>query len=77
MNESAFCLPVNYVQTNKDGKFVYVAVQKDNKWIAVRRAIKQGMDYDGVAEITEGLALGDKVVTSGFQSINDGSQISF
>ena len=77
MNESAFCLPVNYVQTNKDGKFVFVAVQKDNKWIAVRRAVKQGMDYDGVAEIIEGLTLGDKVVTSGFQGLNDGSQVTF
>jgi hypothetical protein len=77
MNEAAFCLPVNYVQTNKDGKFVYVAVQKENKWIAVRKAVKQWMDYNGVAEISDGLSLGDKVVTSGFQSITDGSQITF
>ena len=76
-NEKAFCIPVNYVQTNKDGKFIFVAVQKDNKWIATRRMVKQGMDYNGVAEITEGLALGDKVITSGYQSVNEGAQIIF
>jgi len=76
-NDKAFCIPVNYVQTNKDGKFIFVAVQKDNKWVASRRMVKQGMDYNGVAEITEGLALGDKVISSGYQSLNEGTQIVF
>lgn len=76
-NEKAFCIPVNYVQSNKDGKFVYVAIQKDNQWIASRRFVKPGMDYNGVAEILEGLAEGDKVITSGYQSVNEGAQITF
>jgi len=76
-NEKAYCIPVNFVQTNKDGKFIFVAIQKDNKWIATRRLVKQGMDYNGMAEITEGLALGDKVISSGYQSINEGAQIIF
>ena len=76
-NEKAFCIPVNYVQTNKDGKFLFVAVQKDNKWIATRRMVKQGMDYNGVAEILEGLTSGDKVISSGYQSVNEGAQIIF
>ena len=76
-NEKAFCLPANYIQTNNSGKFVYVATSKDNKWIATRRIIKQGMDYNGVAEIVEGIVEGDKVITSGFQGLNEGAQISF
>ena len=76
-NEKAFCIPVNYVQTNKDGKFIFVAIQKDNKWIATRRMVKQGMDYNGMAEITEGLTTGDKVISSGYQSVNEGTQIIF
>ena len=76
-NEKAFCIPVNYVQTNKDGKFVYVAVQKDNQWVASRRLVKPGMDYNGVVEILEGLAEGDKVISSGYQSVNEGGQIIF
>ena len=76
-NEKAFCIPVNYIQSNKDGKFVFVAVQKDNQWVATRRLVKPGMDYNGVAEILEGLAEGDKVISSGYQSVNEGAQITF
>jgi RND family efflux transporter MFP subunit len=77
MNEKAFCIPVNYVQSNKDGKFLYVAVQKANQWVATKRQVKQGMDYNGVAEILEGLNEGDKVVSSGYQNLNEGTQIIF
>ena len=76
-NEKAFCIPVNLIQSGKDGKFVYVAEQKDNQWIAVRRSVKPGMDYNGVAEVVEGLAVGDKVISSGYQNINEGAQIIF
>jgi membrane fusion protein, multidrug efflux system len=76
-NQKAFCIPVNYIQSNKDGKFVFIAVQKDNKWIATRRLVKPGMDYNGVAEILEGLAEGDKVISSGYQSLNEGAQITY
>ena len=76
-NNQAFCIPVNYIQRNKDGKFVYVAVQKDNQWIATRRLITPGMDYNGVVEILEGLKAGDKVISSGYQNINEGVQIIF
>ena len=76
-NEKAFCIPVNYVQSNKDSKFVYLAVQKDNKWIATRRIVKPGMDYNGISEILEGLAEGDKVISSGYQNLNEGTQITY
>lgn len=76
-NEKAFCVPVNYVQKNQDGKFIFVAVQKANQWIATRRMVTMGMDYNGVAEILTGLAEGDKVISSGFQSLNEGAQITF
>lgn len=76
-NEKAVCVPVNFVQSNKDGKFVFVAVQKDNQWIATRRMVKAGTDYNGVAEILEGLAEGDKIISSGYQSVNEGAQITF
>ena len=76
-NEKAFCIPVNFIQSNKEGKFVYLAVQKNNQNIATRRVVKQGMDYNGSAEILEGLGEGDKVITAGFQSLNEGVQITY
>ncbi len=76
-NEKAFCIPVNYIQSNKDGKFVYVAVEKNNQWIATRQSVKPGMDYNGISEVLEGLKGGDKVITAGFQSLSEGALISY
>ena len=76
-NEKAFCVPINYIQSNKDGKFVFIAVQKNNQWVATRRLVKPGMDYNGVAEILEGLNEGDKVISSGYQNLNEGAQITY
>jgi len=35
------------------------------------------MDYNGVIEVTEGLNAGDKIITSGFQGLNQGEQVVF
>lgn len=76
-NDKAFCLPVNFVQTNQNGKFVFVAVQKGNDWVADRRTIKTGKDYDGTVEVLEGLSVGDKVITAGYQSLIEGEKVEF
>jgi RND family efflux transporter MFP subunit len=71
-NEKAFCIPVNYIQSNQDGKFIYIAKQNGNQWSAEKRLIKTGMDYDGVIEVVEGLAAGENIITAGFQNLNPG-----
>jgi len=76
-NEKAFCFPVNYVQSNQEGKYVYVAKQNGNEWNAERRSIKTGMDYNGVIEVLEGISAGDKIITSGFQGLNAGEKVVF
>ncbi|HAG15383.1 MAG TPA: efflux RND transporter periplasmic adaptor subunit [Bacteroidales bacterium] len=76
-NEKAFCLPVNYIQSNQEGKFIYIAKQNNNEWIAEKRIIKIGMDYNGIAEVLEGINVGDKIITAGFQSLNSGEKIIF
>ena len=76
-NEKAFCLPVKYIQSNQDGKFIYIAKQNGTGWVAEQRTIKTGMDYDGNVEILEGLTAGEKIITSGFQSLNAGEKVVF
>lgn len=76
-NEKAFCLPINYVQSNQSGKFVYVAKQNGDGWIAERRTIKTGMDYNGSIEVLEGIAAGENIITSGFQNLNGGEKVIF
>jgi RND family efflux transporter MFP subunit len=74
-NDKAFCLPVSFVQSNQSGKFIFVAVQKGNDWVAERRTIKTGKDYDGTVEVLEGLSVGDKIITSGYQSLIEGEKV--
>ena len=76
-NDKAFCIPANYVQSNQDGKYVYVAKQDGVNWKAERRVVKTGMDYNGSVEILDGLAVGDKIIVSGFQGLNAGEKVTF
>ena len=76
-NKNAFCLPVNLIQSNQDGKFLLVATQEGTNWKAERRLVKTGMDYDGTMEITEGINVGDKIIVSGFQGLNPGQKVIF
>lgn len=76
-NEKTFCLPVNHVQSNQDGKFVYIAKQNGNDWIAERRMIKTGMDYNGNIEVLSGIKAGENIITSGFQNLNGGEKVVF
>lgn len=76
-NEKAFCIPVNYIQSNQDGKFIYIAKQSGNQWSAEKRMIKTGMDYNGVIEVLEGLSAGENIITAGFQNLNPGEIVVF
>jgi multidrug efflux pump subunit AcrA (membrane-fusion protein) len=76
-NDKAFCLPVNYVQSNQDGKFVFVAKQNGDGWVAEKRIVKTGMDYNGVIEVQEGITAGENIITSGFQGLNGGEKVIF
>jgi membrane fusion protein (multidrug efflux system) len=71
-NEKAITVPIRIVQNAEDGMYVLVAEQKDGKWIATKRVVTLGNSYNGIAEVTSGLNLGDKLVTVGYQNINVG-----
>ena len=58
--EKALSIPVKYIQTDLDGDFVFIAEPSDNKFVVKRATIKQGQNYNGLVEVTEGLKEGDK-----------------
>jgi RND family efflux transporter MFP subunit len=76
-NEVSLILPVNVIQSNQDGKFVYIIAKEGGKTIATRKKITTGMDYNGESEITSGLNTGDQVITAGFQNLKEGSSVIF
>ena len=74
-NDSAIVVPINTVQNSEEGQYVMVAKQNGNKLIAERRVVKQGLSYNGNAEIISGLNVGDKIITTGYQDLNQGDPI--
>ena len=43
--------------------------------IAKKKIVKEGMAYNGIVEILDGLKPGDKIITTGYQDIEDGQII--
>jgi multidrug efflux pump subunit AcrA (membrane-fusion protein) len=68
---------MNYIQTDLSGSYVYVVKSKDQYNAAFKQPVEIGNSYNGVAEITKGLAVGDKIVSTGFQELIDGEYIRF
>jgi RND family efflux transporter MFP subunit len=76
-NPDAFCIPVNYVQGNQEGKLIFIAKQNGNEWLAEKRNIIPGLDYDGTLEILAGITEGEKIITAGFLNLTDGQKVIF
>lgn len=71
-NPRAFVLPASLIQQTDQGSFVYVAdAQNKAKLIPVQT----GMTYDSKVEIVSGLNLGDQVITTGFEELNEGDEL--
>lgn len=71
---NALAISVNVVQTINDEKVVYIAEAKDKGYVARRKVVQVLGVYDNMAQIT-GLNPGDKVITIGYQGLNDGELI--
>lgn len=71
-NNDAIVLPVNYVQKDKTGSFVFVAKENGTELKAVKQIVTTGQIYNGIAEITSGLTKGDKLITLGYLDVEEG-----
>jgi len=76
-SDKAIQVPMNMIQTDQIGSYVYVVRSKDKFNAAFKQRVVLGSSYNGVAEILQGLAVGDKVISVGFQELVDGEYIRF
>ena len=67
---------LNTVQTDQDGKFVYLMASENGKVIARKRPVVVGQLNGDQIEIRKGLVAGDKLISEGFQSLYDGQVIT-
>jgi RND family efflux transporter MFP subunit len=76
-SENSILVPMNVIQTDQAGSYVYVVRSKDKFSAAFKQPVVIGNSYNGVAEILQGLAVGDKVISVGFQELIDGEYVRF
>jgi membrane fusion protein (multidrug efflux system) len=70
-------IPINTVQTDETGKYVYVLQKTSNgKAIAKKKSINVGEVYGNNAEVKTGLQAGDQLITEGYQNIYEGQNIT-
>lgn len=72
----ALTIPVNTLQTDETGKFIYVAAREGKNLVARKRSVQIGELYNNELEIKTGLQNGDVIVTEGFQNLYDGQLIT-
>lgn len=74
---NAIVIPVNLVQTDDKGKYVYV-VEKDSKGrsVAVKKPVVVGESYGDKIEIKSGLQAGMQLISEGYQTVYDKQVVS-
>ena len=73
---SAVVIPVNTVQTDEKGKYVFVLQKLSNgKSVAKKKSIAVGEVYGNNVEIKGGLAAGEQLITEGYQNLYEGQLV--
>jgi membrane fusion protein, multidrug efflux system len=75
-NKDVIVIPVNLVQTDEKGKYVYIAEKKGDKTVASKRTIFTGETYNGMVEVKQGLKSGDQLITEGYQNLYEGQIVA-
>lgn len=73
---NTIAVPVNTVQTDENGKYVYVAINEGARTVARKKSVGVGELNGQLIEIRVGLAAGDQLITEGFQNLYEGQVIS-
>ena len=71
-NKKTLVVPISVIQKTSKGDMLYIA--EDNKAKAVY--IKTGANSNGLVEILSGLNPGDKIITAGFEDLDNGDPIT-
>ena len=73
---NAIIIPVNLVQSDESGKYVYVIVKEGEVTKARKKTVNVGEVYSGMIEVKAGLTANDRIITEGYQSVYDGQTVT-
>lgn len=73
---STIVIPMITIQSDIDGKYVYVLETVNGKQLARRQPVEVGQIYGEEIEVKSGLKAGDQLISQGFQSVYDGQAVT-
>ena len=65
-------VPVKFIQKGTNESFVFIA----ENGTVVKKTVTLTHEYNGLAEISEGLKAGDLIITEGYDLINEGDKVN-
>jgi len=73
--DNALILPLNLIQRDDKGEFVYVAQTEKGKPIARKTYVQLGMSYKGVTEVLSGIEENTEFISVGYQDLVEGQAL--
>jgi len=67
----------NLVKRTGNEKFIMVAEKENNVWVAKKRTITTGNEYNGKTIVMSGLSKGDMIITAGQNDVVEGQSVKF
>lgn len=75
-SKDAIVVPLNVVQSDENGKYVYVMVKDGDRMVARKKTVIIGEAYGDGIEIKSGLSAGEMLITEGYQNLYEGQVIT-
>jgi membrane fusion protein (multidrug efflux system) len=69
-------IPLNVVQSDEKGKYVFVMEKSGDKMVARKKNIIIGESFGGGIEVKSGLTNGEQIITQGYQNLYEGQVIA-
>jgi multidrug efflux pump subunit AcrA (membrane-fusion protein) len=76
VNSKAIVVPLTTLQTDENGKYVYVLATESGKKVARKKQVVVGEIYGEQIEVRSGLSEGDQLITQGYQSLYEGQGVT-
>jgi membrane fusion protein, multidrug efflux system len=76
VKDNAIVIPLTTLQTDENGKYVYVLATENGKKVARKKQVVVGEIYGEQIEVRSGLKEGDQVITQGYQSLYEGQAVT-
>lgn len=76
VKNNAIVIPLTTLQTDENGKYVYVLATENGKKVARKKQVVVGEIYGEQIEVRSGLNEGDQLITQGYQSLYEGQGVT-